>query len=160
MLLDAQRYRFSAALQRGFATFRRELAQLSRADFLEWPDRAAYGGTWLVAPLFMSSHIDGIEDRFEATQARCPASTAALRDIPGVTAAAFSWMEPSLWLLDIGLLKHLMDACRRQFPAFLIGELNGGNFTSAGHGSEFIGVSHECQVTRCHRHGIGHLGNG
>ncbi|MBL8754458.1 MAG: aspartyl/asparaginyl beta-hydroxylase domain-containing protein [Planctomycetes bacterium] len=67
---------------------------MQRDDFFEWPDRAAYGGTWLVMPLFMSSHYPGIERHFAENQLRAPETTRLLRAIPGVTAAVFSWQEP------------------------------------------------------------------
>ncbi|MCA8948320.1 MAG: aspartyl/asparaginyl beta-hydroxylase domain-containing protein [Planctomycetes bacterium] len=94
MLLDPNDYGFTNRLGDGFEVFRSELAGLARGDFLVWPDRGAYGGEWLVLPLFMSSHYPGIEGCFAANQAKCPATTAFLRAIPGVTAAAFSWQEP------------------------------------------------------------------
>jgi hypothetical protein len=94
MLLAPEDFAFTVALERGLATVREELAALTRADFLSWPDRAAYGGEWLVAPLFMSSHYPGIEAHFAVNQAKCPRTTAMLRTIRGVTAAAFSWQEP------------------------------------------------------------------
>jgi hypothetical protein len=94
MLLAPEDFAFTVSLERGLAVVRQELAALTRADFLPWPDRAAYGGDWLVAPLFMSSHYPGIEPHFAINQAKCPRTTAMLRAIPGVTAAAFSWMEP------------------------------------------------------------------
>ena len=90
MLLDPHEFTFTLELERGFPIFQREFAAMARTDFLCWPDRAAYGGEWLVAPLFMSSHIAGIEHCFAVNQARCPESTAFLRAIPGVTAAVFS----------------------------------------------------------------------
>jgi hypothetical protein len=94
MLLDAWRFAFTTALERHYDTFRGEFAALMREDFMLWPDRNAYRGQWLVAPLFMSSHYPGIEEHFARNQAKCPRSTACLRSIPGVTAAGFSWMEP------------------------------------------------------------------
>lgn len=94
MLLAPEDFAFTVALERGLPVVREEFATLTRADFLPWPDRAAYGGDWLVAPLFMSSHYPGIEAHFAINQAKCPRTTAMLRAIPGVTAAAFSWMEP------------------------------------------------------------------
>jgi len=115
MLLDAQQFRFSAELQRRFATFHDEFSRLEREHFLEWPDRAAYGGKWLVAPLFMSSHIEGIEGCFERNQALCPQSTAALRAMPGVTAAAFSWMEPNCHIYAHKDVKAI-DVLRAHLP--------------------------------------------
>lgn len=94
MLLDPEEFAFTRALERHRAVFECEFAAMQRSDFLLWPDRGAYGGQWLVAPLFMSSHFPGIEDHFARNQARCQRSTEVLRRIPGVTAAAFSWMEP------------------------------------------------------------------
>lgn len=94
MLLDPSRFAFTTSLVEGHDVFLAELATLTREDFLVWPDRAAYGGTWLVAPMFMSSHFPGIEAHFEHVRRRCPRSTALLRSMTGVTAAAFSWMEP------------------------------------------------------------------
>jgi len=94
MLLDPHDFAFTVALERHIDVFRAEFEAMSRADFMEWPDRAAYGGDWLVAPLFMSSHYPGIEDHFARNQAKCPRTMACLRAIPGVSAAAFSWMEP------------------------------------------------------------------
>ncbi|MFK7738844.1 MAG: aspartyl/asparaginyl beta-hydroxylase domain-containing protein [Planctomycetota bacterium] len=115
MLLDAAEFSFSTALQRHFETFADELRELVRDDFLEWPDRAAYGGSWLIAALFMSSHIAGIEDTFMANQAKCPASTAVLRSIPGVTAAAFSWMDPGCHIYAHRDVKAL-DVMRAHLP--------------------------------------------
>lgn len=94
MLLDARAFAFTRALAAHHDLVRREFEALSRDDFMVWPDRAAYGGQWLVAPLFMSSHYPGIEHHFAVNQARCPRTTLALRAMPGVTAAVFSWMEP------------------------------------------------------------------
>ena len=94
MLLDPAEFAFTRALVASHDEIRAELATLGRDDFLLWPDRGAYGGEWLVAPLFMSSHYPGIEHCFAVNQARCPRTTARLRAIPGVTAAVFSWMEP------------------------------------------------------------------
>jgi len=128
MLLEATRYRFSAALQRNFAVIHREFVELTREDFLEWPDRAAYGGSWLVAPLFMSSHIEGIEDCFAKNQALCPESTKVLRSIPGVTAAAFSWMEPNCHIYghkDVKAINVLRAHLPLEVPAgaaFRVGE--------------------------------------
>jgi hypothetical protein len=94
MLLDPEDYSFTRQLNRGHAIARRELRAMSRDDFVLYPDEAAYGGTWLVAPLFMSSHYPGLAERFAVMQGKCPETTAFLRAIPGVTAAVFSWMEP------------------------------------------------------------------
>jgi len=94
VLLDPDAFRFTRELARGHATILAEFRALRREHFLAWPDRAAYGGTWLVAPLFMSSHYPGVDAHFAATQALCPRTTALLRAIPGVTAAVFSWQEP------------------------------------------------------------------
>ncbi|HEX6812258.1 MAG TPA: aspartyl/asparaginyl beta-hydroxylase domain-containing protein [Planctomycetota bacterium] len=94
MLLHPADYAFTSKVERGFEIIFRELLALTSADFLEWPDRSAYGGNWLVAPLFMSSHYPGIESHFAENQRKCPRTTEWLRAIPGVTAAAFSWMEP------------------------------------------------------------------
>lgn len=94
MLLDPAAFAFTRGLEASHRAIRDEFGALRRDDFLEWPDRRAYGGTWLVAPLFMSSHYPGIESHFAVNQAKCPRTTAALRALPGVTAAVFSWQEP------------------------------------------------------------------
>lgn len=94
MLLDARQYAFARALEENHDIIRADFDRLTREDFMIWPDRPAYGGDWLVAPLFMSSHFPGIEHTFAVNQAKCPATTAILRSISGVTAAVFSWQEP------------------------------------------------------------------
>ncbi len=94
MLLNPADFAFTVALERSHAAIRKDLDTLTRDDFMVWPDRGAYGGQWLVAPLFMSSHYPGIEHHFAINQSKCPHTTALLRAIPGVTAAVFSWMEP------------------------------------------------------------------
>jgi hypothetical protein len=115
MLLDPNDYAFTAAVERGFATIHEELFGLTRDDFLTWPDRGAYGGTWLVAPLFMSSHHPGIESHFAVNQAKCPRTTEWLRAIPGVTAAVFSWMEPGCHIYAHRDAKAL-DVLRAHLP--------------------------------------------
>lgn len=94
MLLDPSGFAFTTALEHGFPIVHDEFHRLRRDDFMVWPDRAAYGGDWLVAPLFMSSHFPGIESHFAINQAKCPRTTRLLREIPGVTAAVLSWLEP------------------------------------------------------------------
>jgi ornithine lipid ester-linked acyl 2-hydroxylase len=94
MLPDPSEFAFTRGPRTEPGVFRAEFDRLGRDDVPLWPDRAAYGGDWRVAPLFMPSHRPGIEEQFAQHQAKCPRSTACLRAIPGVTAAAFSWMEP------------------------------------------------------------------
>lgn len=94
MLLDPRAFAFTRALLGCHDAAIADLARLTREDFLLYPDRGAYGGEWLVAPLFMSSHYPGIESCFAANQAKCPRTMASLATVPGITAAVFSWMEP------------------------------------------------------------------
>jgi hypothetical protein len=94
MLLDASQFAFTRALEAGHATFWREAAALTRADYEPWPDLGAYGGTWLAFPLFLQSHPRDVDACFARNQGRCPESTALLRRIRGVVSAGFSWLEP------------------------------------------------------------------
>ncbi len=99
MLLDPARFRILGELERRHAVFRGELDQLSRHDFVAWPQRAAYeGADWLVFPLFLESYPVDLPVDFERNQARCPASMRVLRDL-GVLAAAFSRLEPGCHIL-------------------------------------------------------------
>jgi hypothetical protein len=79
--------------------FRRELDALAPADFVAWPDRGAYQGTWRAFPLFFHTFPAGLDALFGPNQARCPESTRILRSIPRLVSAGFSWMEPGCHVL-------------------------------------------------------------
>ena len=94
MLMRNEEFAFIAELERHYSVFATELNRLERDAFIEWPDRGAYTGTWLVCPLFLPSAPPGVDHLYPVNQRRCPNSTRALRSIRGVVAAAFSCMEP------------------------------------------------------------------
>ena len=95
MLLPAERFSFSAPLERAFPIFLRELCALPRERFVPWSDRAAYGGTWLTFPLQLPDRPSDYFADCARNEALCPESIRALRAIRGFLGGGFSWMEPA-----------------------------------------------------------------
>lgn len=99
MLLNPEPFEFVARIEASFPVFAREFETLSRDDFILWPDRGAYQGEWLALPLFVDGSPPELEPLLPVNQRKCPATMQALRAIPRVVTAGYSWMEPGCHIL-------------------------------------------------------------
>ena len=83
---------FVAVLERDFALIRSECEQLDpEADFIPWPEHAAYSGVWRVFPLFFPSGPYLPVD-VERNRTRCPETSRILRSLPTLEGAGFSFL--------------------------------------------------------------------
>lgn len=99
MFLPTERFGFCAAIESHYPTFRREAGRLEPAEYLPWPDRGAYRGSWRVFPIFFARPPGGMAVDEARHQARCPESSRVLRSMPGIVGAGFSLLEPGTHIL-------------------------------------------------------------
>ncbi len=92
MLLQPSKIAATAALEVHTSTFLAELEQLTREDFTPSP-YDCYTGAWLLFPLFFGTYESGLDSLFPINQAKCPATTEILRNIPGIITGGFSRMD-------------------------------------------------------------------
>jgi beta-hydroxylase len=96
MFLDTSRFPFTATLEANWKTVRDELERLSRDKFMAWPDRflygqpdqQRYGSGWDVFGLY------AFGQKIKRNCAFCPETSRLVEEIPGLTTAGFSWLEP------------------------------------------------------------------
>jgi beta-hydroxylase len=83
---------FVPVLQSHSSAIRRELAALDlERDFVDWPERAAYAGSWRLFPLYFPAApylpVDAARNR-----ARCPETARVLASIHTLEGAGFSML--------------------------------------------------------------------
>lgn len=99
---DPAGFPFVQALQRAFPAILLELQRLAPGDFAPSPDslttvEGGYDETgWTWFALFGDGAADAA--RLAAHRARCPATTAACREVPGLVDAGFSRFAPGTHL--------------------------------------------------------------
>ena len=88
MYIDPARLDFTAALESRWTAIRDEFLALSREAMMAWPETFLYDKGWEVFGLyaFGSKMIDNC--------ARCPETARLVQDIPGMTTAGFSLLQP------------------------------------------------------------------
>ncbi|MEY3162108.1 MAG: hypothetical protein RIT25_2099 [Planctomycetota bacterium] len=83
------------AFEREWPVIRAELDALDLdKDFVPWPQKDGYSGTWSVFPLFFpgESYIPGVD--VAVHRAKCPRTAAFLDGLPRLVAAGFSLVGP------------------------------------------------------------------
>lgn len=89
MYVDPSLFPFTATLEREWLTIRDEFAEVGREAMMAWPEKFLYNDDgWEVFGLwaFGSRLIHNCE--------RCPETARLVRDIPGMTTAGFSLLQP------------------------------------------------------------------
>src|SRR5262249_28272081 len=94
--LNTVDFAFTANLEANWQTIRHELEQLSKDNFMAWPDRYLYGKPearqygkgWDVFGLYVFGQ------KVMRNCKLCPETTLLVEAIPGLTTAGFSWLEP------------------------------------------------------------------
>ncbi len=85
---DTQLFPFVAALQERWLDVRCEMQECLESAYKLWPTNDGYSGEWRLLPLvMMQEEAPGIGDY-------CPVTMSLLRQIPGLTTAAFSRLHP------------------------------------------------------------------
>jgi beta-hydroxylase len=96
VFLDPTQYPFTQALEANWQSVRGELDRLSKDNFMAWPDRflygqpdrQRYGSGWDVFGLY------AFGQKIKRNCALCPQTSRLVEEIPGLTTAGFSWLEP------------------------------------------------------------------
>jgi len=99
MLMEAAQFELLSALEEVAEEIRAEAAALRASDYVVWPDRAAYTGTWLTFPLALRTYPDSLVVDLAAHRALCPQTSRVLDCHPRIFAAGFSRMEPGCHIL-------------------------------------------------------------
>ncbi len=88
MYLDPSRFSFTAALESQWQRIRDEFRTLERGALMAWPEKFLYDRGWEVFGLFAfgAKLIDNC--------ARCPETARLVQEIPGMTTAGFSLLQP------------------------------------------------------------------
>ncbi len=85
-----------ARLERHAPAIIEEASALLRSDFVPWPVAEAFAGDWRVFGLLLGKHsqagMEGID--VAANRRRCPRTWAAIRGLPYLADAGFSWLGP------------------------------------------------------------------
>jgi aspartyl/asparaginyl beta-hydroxylase (cupin superfamily) len=88
MFYDKEQFPFTSALEANWHKVRAELDRLPPASFVPWPEQFLYEGRWDVFGLYSFGR------KLAANCALCPDTTELVEDIPGMTTAGFSWLQP------------------------------------------------------------------
>jgi beta-hydroxylase len=88
VFLDPRDFEFTSALESQWEVIRDEYLSLPADTFDPWVQREMHGGGWNVFGLFAAGQ------QIPAACARCPETSRALRNIPGLSMAGFSRLSP------------------------------------------------------------------
>jgi beta-hydroxylase len=88
MYLDPADYPFTAVLKRNWRAIRAEFERIAPANFMAWHERELYGDGWDVFGLW------AFGTRLDANCDMCPVTTATVEQVPGLTTAGFSILQP------------------------------------------------------------------
>jgi aspartyl/asparaginyl beta-hydroxylase (cupin superfamily) len=99
VFLEAARFPFVRVLESQFETIRSEAEALGREDYVSWPEKGAFLGSWLVFPLIVESYREFLGVDLAPFRRRCPETTAILEALGGVAIGGFSRLEPGAHIL-------------------------------------------------------------
>jgi beta-hydroxylase len=88
MYLDPSRFAFTAALESHWERIRDEFRALEREALVAWPERFLYDRGWEVFGLY------AFGAKLRDNCARCPETARLVQEIPGMTTAGFSLLQP------------------------------------------------------------------
>ena len=88
MFYDPHDYPFTELLERHWETIRGEYSRLRPEQLMPWPETSLYQGSWQVFGLW------AFGSRLDENCRACPATTAVVETIPGLTTAGFSRLAP------------------------------------------------------------------
>jgi beta-hydroxylase len=88
MYLDPRDYPFTAILEKNWQVIRQELENLHAQNFMAWPERELYEKGWDVFGLY------AFGNRLEDNCQRCPRTAELVAQVPGLTTAGFSSLQP------------------------------------------------------------------
>jgi hypothetical protein len=94
MFLDKNLFRVGREFGRHVGRIADELARLPAAEFVPWPDHAAYSDGWLVLPLLLDETPPGFDPPLDRYRRLCPETWALLQSYPEVITAGFSRLLP------------------------------------------------------------------
>lgn len=89
---DPAAFPFTAALESHWQEILGEFRALERGNFLKWPVEI-YDGEWEIFPFY------GMKKKLEENCARCPVTTRVIEQVPGLTFAGFSALQPRSHIL-------------------------------------------------------------
>jgi aspartyl/asparaginyl beta-hydroxylase (cupin superfamily) len=104
---DNADFAWTQVLEERFPAIRAELDALTDSNFGEWPRGHMFDNKWNLFPFLTPGR------EFEDNQKVCPETTAALKQIPGLTMGVFSWLragsaiKPHVGFTDVVLRSHL-----------------------------------------------------
>lgn len=82
-------YEFTQTLETNWQVIRQELEQISRADFLDWPEKHLYGKGWQTFGLYAFGM------KLNKNCQICPETTKLVEKIPNMVTAGFSSLLPN-----------------------------------------------------------------
>ncbi len=88
MFLKPEDYPFAKTLEENWQTIRDELLTLTRERFMVFPERQLYESGWDVFPFYAFGR------KLDKNCKLCPGTTRLLEQVPALTTAAFSRLEP------------------------------------------------------------------
>jgi ornithine lipid ester-linked acyl 2-hydroxylase len=103
MYFDPKDFPFTTLLETHWSEIRQELDQLQAAQFMPWAERFLYEGTWDVFGLYAFGR------KLPENCQRCPQTTKLIEQIPHLTTAGFSCLQPGTHILPhIGYTKAVL----------------------------------------------------
>ncbi|MBD2078602.1 aspartyl/asparaginyl beta-hydroxylase domain-containing protein [Leptolyngbya sp. FACHB-17] len=93
MFFDPAHFPFTALFEANWLIIRQELEQLQSAQFMPWAERFLYQGAWEVFGFYAFGR------RLDENCQRCPQTTAILEQVPNLTTAGFSCLQPGTHIL-------------------------------------------------------------
>ena len=88
MFVDTDPYPFTKVLEEAYPQIKRELLALSQETFQAWPERFLYGVGWDVFGL------QAFGQKIEENCKKCPETFRAVSQVPKMTTAGFSKLQP------------------------------------------------------------------
>jgi beta-hydroxylase len=88
MYYPAAQFPFTATLEGGWRSIRKELEDLHATNFVPWPERFLYAQGWEVFGLYAFGR------KLDRNCELCPETTHLIEQIPGLTTAGFSSLAP------------------------------------------------------------------
>lgn len=85
---------FIQHIEAHFQAILKECSALSAEDYLDWPVRDAYAGSWRIYPLYCSDPGWSVGASIPGNRRRCPEVCRLLEPIEGLALAGFSRIEP------------------------------------------------------------------